>query len=281
MKLLHLFWVSRPALWINTLGVAITGLWLGGHLYTLDPRFWVLMVWLTMPFNLLIYGINDIYDQAEDALNPRKGGLQGARIYPEDVKLIRWAVVALNVPFGVYFCLTFPWQALVWMLFYVLIFVAYSARPIRFKARPYLDAISNAAYAFPMAFVPLLMGSEVPWWALCGTMAWSIGKQAFDAIQDIPHDRKVGIVNTAVKLGVEGTMFWSAAWYTVAFLCFGQLSLLVALAVILVNGRLLYQLHVNPTPAQARRLYPSSMLSPLWIGTVAGVLLVASLVRWP
>lgn len=279
MKVLRLFWISRPALWINTLGVAITALWLSGHLYTTRWDFWMVMLWLTLPFNLLIYGINDIFDQAEDAINPRKGGLQGARIYPEDVKLILWAVGILNVPFLVYFALSIPWQALAWMLFYAVIFVGYSAKPVRFKARPYWDALSNAAYAFPMAFVPLLMGSDIPWWAFVGTMAWSVGKQAFDAIQDIPHDHKVGIVNTAVKLGVQGTMVWSACWYTVALLCFGVESEVVAATVALVNGRLLYLLSQKPTPEQARKLYPSSMLSPLYIGTVAGVLLVASLVR--
>ena len=77
----RLFHIARPVLWINTVGPATVGMWLAGDLWT-----WValpILLWLTLPFNLLIYGLNDVFDQETDAKNPRKGTLEGARIRPK------------------------------------------------------------------------------------------------------------------------------------------------------------------------------------------------------
>ena len=93
-RLVH---ISRPVLWINTIGTGVLGMWLTGAL--LDPAAIPLLVWLTLPFNLLIYGVNDIFDQETDALNPRKGSIEGARIEPREVRTIVWAVAITNVPF--------------------------------------------------------------------------------------------------------------------------------------------------------------------------------------
>ena len=70
--------ISRPVLWINAIGPAVIGMWLAGSLW--DWTALPLLIWLTLPFNLLIYGVNDVFDQDTDALNARKGSLEGARI---------------------------------------------------------------------------------------------------------------------------------------------------------------------------------------------------------
>ena len=53
-------------------------MWLAGNLFAWGAL--PILLWLTLPFNLLIYGVNDVFDQETDAKNPRKGTLQGARI---------------------------------------------------------------------------------------------------------------------------------------------------------------------------------------------------------
>lgn len=40
-------------------------MWLAGYLWTWEIL--PILLWVTLPFNLLIYGINDIYDQDTDA----------------------------------------------------------------------------------------------------------------------------------------------------------------------------------------------------------------------
>jgi 4-hydroxybenzoate polyprenyltransferase len=75
--------ISRPVLWINTIGSGLVAVWLTGALF--DLRALPVILWLTLPFNLLIYGVNDIYDQDTDAANPRKGSIEGARIRQSEV----------------------------------------------------------------------------------------------------------------------------------------------------------------------------------------------------
>nr|WP_221276988.1 UbiA family prenyltransferase [Deinobacterium chartae] len=275
---MRLLWISRPALWINTVGVAVVGLWLTGRLWSWDPAFLVTLLWLTLPFNLLIYGLNDVFDQAEDARNPRKGGLQGARIRADEVPGILWGVALLNLPFVAFAAWRLEAGALLWMALTAGLFVAYSWPPLRFKARPFWDSLSNVAYALPLGLIPALFGETPNGWALAGLMAWSVAKHAFDAVQDISADHRAGTRTIAVVLGPRGTALWCLGWFALAAALFAPLSPLVSLAVLLVSGGLSLRLLRAPLEAQAARLYPASILSPWLIGSVAGVQLVALLV---
>ena len=271
----RLFHISRPVLWINTVGPAVIGMWLTGDLWRWEAL--PLLLWLTLPFNLLIYGVNDVFDQETDAKNPRKGTLEGAKILPEEAHLIWRGVLLTNVPFLVYLISALPYGAVFWIILYAALFVGYSAPPLRFKARPYLDSLSNAAYSFPLVFVPLALESPVVWPAALGLMAWSAAKHTFDAAQDVDEDQKVGISTTAVWLGVRGVVLWSGAWWTVATVCFALVSPLVALVNAVYAGGLLYALHQEPTPETGHRLYNYSITFPYVAGTVAGVQLVGAI----
>ena len=262
-------------LWVNTVGPAVVGIWLSGHLWQ-----WAalpILLWLTLPFNLLIYGTNDIFDQETDAKNPRKGSLEGARIQPEEVRPIRRAILLTNLPFLVYFLLFVPFSAVLWMLLYAVLFVGYSAPPLRFKARPYFDSLSNAAYAFPLVFVPLALSESVVWPAAAGLMAWSAAKHTFDAVQDIREDRQAGIDTIAVRLGARGVVLWSGFWWALATVGFALVNLPVALVNAGISGALLYGLYRDPKPLTGHRLYRYSIAFPYVAGTVAGVQLVAAL----
>jgi 4-hydroxybenzoate polyprenyltransferase len=262
-------------LWINTIGPATIGMWLSGELWRWD--FLPIVLWLTLPFNLLIYGINDVFDQETDAKNPRKGTLEGARISPEEVGYIWRGVVLTNAPFVVYFAVSLPTLATLWMVLYALLFAGYSVPPARFKARPYLDSLSNAAYAFPLVFTPLAHAASPVWPAAVGLMAWSAAKHTFDAVQDVEEDRKVGIETTAVRLGPKGVVLWSGAFWALATVCFALVNVPVALVNAAVAGSLLYVLGRNPAPEAGHRLYKYSIIFPYVAGTVAGVQLVGAL----
>ena len=262
-------------LWINTLGPATVGMWLTGNLFAWEAL--PVLLWLTLPFNLLIYGVNDVFDQETDAKNPRKGTLEGARIDRSEVRFVVLGVISTNAPFLIYFLLFVPFSALAWMLLYVVLFVGYSVPPARFKAHPYFDSLSNAAYAFPLVFVPLALGSGPVWSAALGLMAWSAAKHTFDAVQDVDEDRKAGITTTAVRLAPGGVVLWSGAFWALATACFVLVSVPVALLNAAIAGTLLYVLRQNPTPETGHRLYKYSIAFPYVAGTVAGVQLVAAL----
>jgi len=271
----RLVYVSRPVLWVNTIGTAVVGVWLVGDLWRWEAL--PIILWLTLPFNLLIYGVNDLFDQETDAQNPRKGTLEGARIEHGEIRPIALGVLVANLPFVVYFALTLPYSAVGWMLLYALIFIGYSVPPARFKARPYLDSLSNAAYAFPLVFVPLALDETPVWPAAIGLMAWSAAKHTFDAVQDIEEDRKVGIETTAVALGSRGVVLWSGALWTVSTVCFALVNIPVALVNAAIAALLLYSLGRDPRPHTGHRLYKYSIAFPYVAGTVAGVQLVGAI----
>ena len=271
-RLLH---ISRPLLWVNTIGSTVVGLWLTGDLWRWEAV--PLLLWATLPFNLLIYGVNDIFDQETDAQNARKGGLEGALIASSEARGIAIAIVLLNVPFLAYFAVTMPADALAWIAAYVLVFVFYSAPPLRFKARVVADSLSNAAYAFPLVFVPLALGQSPMWAAALALMAWSVAKHTYDAIQDIDEDQQVGIRTTAVLLGVRGALVWSAVWWALATIGFALVSWPVAVANALIAGWLVVQLWRERTTARARSLYRYSIAFPYVAGSVAGSHLVAAI----
>ncbi|MGC5170011.1 UbiA family prenyltransferase [Microbacterium sp. DT81.1] len=271
-RLIH---ISRPVLWINTIGTGVVGMWLTGQLW--DPQALPILLWLTLPFNLLIYGVNDIFDQDTDALNPRKGSIEGARIEPGEVRLIACAVAVSNLPFLVYFVLALPPLAVALIVLYTGVFVFYSTPPVRFKARPFLDSLSNAAYGLPLLIMPVALGEPPVWPAVTGLLAWSVAKHAFDAVQDIEEDRVSGITTTAVRLGPRGTAVWSGAWWLASTALFAIFSLPVAAVNIAIAGILIVRLMRRPTPATGRLLYPLSVAFPYIAGSFASGLLLAGI----
>lgn len=279
LPLRRLLTVSRPALWVNTVGTLVTGVWLSGRLYTLDPATLLLLAYLTLPFNLLIYGLNDLSDREEDARSSRKGGWQGARLtLAEGGPLLR-ATLLLNVPALLLLTLLLPPAATTVLLLSAALFVAYSLPPLRLKGRPFLDGLSNVAYALPLILPALTLGSSVPWGPLLALMSYSVGKHAFDAAQDIPADRAAGTRTVATTLGVRGSAAYALTWFALAAALLWPASKLTALALLLTCGGMALALLRRPTPERAARLYPLSIVTPWIVGAVAGVPLVYLLAR--
>jgi len=267
--------ISRPVLWVNTIGTTVMAMWLGGDLWRWDII--PFLIWVTFPFNLLIYGINDIFDQETDNINARKGGMEGAKISPSEVKPIFIGVAVTNVPFLIYFAFTVPPAAMGWILAYALFFYFYSSPPFRFKARPVWDSVSNTDYAFPLVFIPLAFSNEPVWFAAIGLMIWSMAKHTFDAVQDIPQDSFVGIKTTAVWLGVKGSAYWVGTFWWISTVLFGFVNIPVALVNFAIAGYLTAALFSDPVPETGRKLYRLSIAFPYIAGAVAGVQLVSAM----
>jgi 4-hydroxybenzoate polyprenyltransferase len=276
MVLKRLITISRPVLWVNTIGTTVVAMWLTGQLWT--PEIIWLLLWVTFPFNLLIYGINDIFDQETDNINIRKGGFGGAKIFPKEVPWIFWTVLATNAPFLVFFGLSYSLEANLWIWAYTLCFYFYSSPPLRFKGRPFLDSLSNADYAFPLAFVPLALGVQPLWMAVIGLMAWSLAKHTYDAIQDIEEDSFAGIKTTAVFLGARGSLVWVSFWWIVSTVFFVFINIPVAVANAAYATWLVWLIRQDATPENAKRVYKYSVAYPYVVGAVAGIQLVVAIV---
>lgn len=142
--LTRLLLASRPLSWVNTaypFGAAY--LLAGGGV---DALFVIGCLFFLVPYNLAMYGINDVFDYASDAVNPRKGGEEGALVPPALHRRVLGVAIGLCVPFVVALVLLGPvasWPVLAVSLFAV---AAYSAPRLRFKEVPVLDSITSSTH---------------------------------------------------------------------------------------------------------------------------------------
>lgn len=222
-----LFVSSRPLSWVNTaFPFAAAYVMVAG---TVD---WLLIVgtlFFLVPYNLAMYGINDVFDYESDLRNPRKGGVEGALL---DRSLHRATIVAsivTVVPFVVALVIggalrpgtTGPvsWLVLAISLFAV---VAYSAPGLRFKERPFVDSLTSSThFVSPAVYGLVLAGADFTpqLWAILGAFfLWGIASHAFGAVQDIVADREAGIGSVATVIGGRATVRVALAAYLLAAL---------------------------------------------------------------
>ena len=206
--------ISRPRFWVY-----ITGPFLIGVVAAVPIQSWPLIillgVYFTFPANLLIYGINDIFDYETDKHNPKKISYETLVKPKEQKKLWRWIAIT-NVPF----LLLLPllgnngrW-AIAGFLFFG---VFYSMPPIRAKIRPLLDSVFNVLYIFPGIVGYAVVSKTLPSLYICLAAAfWCMAMHAYSAVPDIEADRKAKIDTIATKLGKTGTLLFCLACYGLA-----------------------------------------------------------------
>ncbi|HEY9424531.1 MAG TPA: prenyltransferase, partial [Microterricola sp.] len=146
---------SRPLSWINTAFPFAAAYYLSTG--RVDAALIVGTIFFLIPYNLAMYGINDVFDYASDVANPRKGGVEGALL---DTGMHRTTLVAaalLCVPFIVVLCaLGSPasWLVLAVSLFAV---AAYSVPGLRFKEIPVLDSLTSSTHFVSPAVYGLVL----------------------------------------------------------------------------------------------------------------------------
>ena len=209
---------SRPLSWVNTaypFGAAY--LLAGGGL---DPVFWCGVVYFLVPYNLLMYGVNDVFDYESDLRNPRKGGVEGLVLDNRWHRLTVWASVVSNAPFLVVLVLAGSWHSTAALAVVVFAVVAYSAPGLRFKERPVLDSMTSSThFTGPAVFGYLLAGSEITTTAVIvfgAFFLWGMASQAFGAVQDITADKGGGIASVATWLGAAPTVRLALTAYSLA-----------------------------------------------------------------
>ncbi len=211
--------VSRPRFWIYVFGPYLIGLAAGA-----SSRFDVLSVsviafavYFLLPANLLIYGVNDIFDFETDKLNPKKQEYE-TLVRPGDRKGLIYAILITNVPFvlAVFFLNGVAKMAMVGFLF---LSILYSAPPIRAKAIPIVDSMFNSLYFMPGIFAYGIMTGELPpATAMIAAFLWTMAMHAYSAIPDIQADKEAKVETVATLLRREGTLFFCSACYLLAAL---------------------------------------------------------------
>ena len=211
-----LFWVSRPVSWVNTaFPFAATYLVIN---HVVDWQFIVGTLFFLIPYNLMMYGVNDVFDYESDIRNPRKGGVEGMREQKAFHPTIIKAVWITSVPFVGYLLLTGTLLSnlvLIGLLFFVL---AYSLAGLRFKERPVLDSITSSIhFVGPMIYALSVVGfipESIPY--VAAFFLWGMASHAMGAVQDIIPDREGGLASIATVVGAAGTMRFAFSLYVFA-----------------------------------------------------------------
>lgn len=215
-NLSKLFWVSRPISWPNTAyPFAAAFILTGGGL---SPFFWIASLFFLIPYNLLMYGINDIFDYESDIRNPRKGGIEGLKEQSSFHPIIFWAAILTTAPFIVFLLISGSLAANVTLLAVIFFVVAYSLGGLRFKEKPILDSITSSIhFVGPMIYAMVLTGFQpdyLPY--VIAFFFWGVASHAFGAVQDIVPDREGGLASVATVLGARKTMIMVVSLYLLA-----------------------------------------------------------------
>jgi len=233
---------SRPLSWINTAFPFAAAYLLTAR--QLDATFVIGTIFFLIPYNLAMYGINDVFDYESDLRNPRKGGVEGAMLDRGMHRPILIAAAVTTVPFLVY--LVVVGSPLSWLVLAVSMFavLAYSVKGLRFKEVPFLDSLTSSThFVSPALYGLVLAGATFTpqlWAVLAAFFLWGIGSHAFGAVQDVVPDRQGGIASIATALGARWTTRVAViAWALAAIVALatawpGPLAAILALPYILV-----------------------------------------------
>ena len=212
-----LFVSSRPLSWVNTAFPFAAAYVLTAGV---DLTLVIGALYFLVPYNLAMYGINDVFDYESDLRNPRKGGVEGAVLDRSMHRPTLIAVAVTNVPFLVY--LVAVGSPLSWLVLAISVFavVAYSAKGLRFKEKPVLDSLTSSThFVSPAVYGLVLAGAAFTpqLWAVLGAFfLWGAASHAFGAVQDVIADREGGLASVATVIGARATVRLSVVLYLLA-----------------------------------------------------------------
>jgi 4-hydroxybenzoate polyprenyltransferase len=279
----QLFVASRPVSWINTAYP-----FAAAYLLTtrqVDVTLVIGTIFFLIPYNLAMYGINDVFDYESDLRNPRKGGAHGAVLDRRMHPITLWASALTCIPFVVYLGVVgspLSWFVLGASLFFL---VFYSAPPLRLKEVAFADSVTSSIHFFSPAVYGLVLAGATWTWQLGAVILafalWGVASHAFGAVQDVVADREAGISSIATARGARWTVRFALVCYAAAGVVMlvtpwpGPLAALVPL---------LYIATVWPyraiTDATAERA-TTGWSRFLWVNQIAGFIVTLLLIwRW-
>ncbi len=175
---------SRPLSWVNTaFPFAAAYLTVTREL---DLTAILGTLYFLIPYNLAMYGINDVFDYESDMRNPRKAGVEGAVLARAMHRPVLVAVLVTNVPFLVYLVAVGSAASVAVLAVSVFAVIAYSLKGLRFKERPILDSLTSSTHFTSPAVYGIVLagGAFTPalWAILVAFVLWGVASHAFGAV---------------------------------------------------------------------------------------------------
>jgi 4-hydroxybenzoate polyprenyltransferase len=212
----RLFFISRPVSWVNTAYPFAAAYLITGGI--INPLFFIATLYFLIPYNLLMYGVNDVFDYESDIRNPRKGGIEGMREQKAFHPTIMVASVVTTIPFLVAMIILGTPAASITLLVLTFFVIAYSVKWLRFKERPIIDSITSSIHFTGPAIYGLVLTGFTPaaWPFIIALFLWGMASHALGAVQDIIPDRKGNISSIATVFGARVTVLLVIILYAVA-----------------------------------------------------------------
>ena len=215
-----LFWSSRPVSWVNTAAPFALAYFLATGGFDLVGL--IGTIFFLVPYNLAMYGINDVFDYESDLRNPRKGGVEGSVLDRSRHRATLVAAAVSTAPFLVFLVAVGSVESSLWLAASAFAVIAYSAKGLRFKEVPFLDSVTSAFHFTSPAIVGwTIVGADLTgpvWVCLAAFLLWGAASQAFGAVQDVRFDRDAGLKSVATVLGARVTVWFALACYAAAVL---------------------------------------------------------------
>lgn len=245
MNLKQILNISRPRFWLYEMGTYFIGVLVATNFLGdfLRPEILIFGFFFLIPANILIYGVNDIFDYETDKLNPKKVEYE-ALLVPEKHKSVWVWVLATNIPFVIYAFSLSAKTGIYLLIFYFFAFF-YSATPIRAKIRPFFDSLFSAGhYIFTGVFGYFLAGGEgFPLVGFIAGVLWAMAMHAYSAVPDIKADTDAGLRTIATWLGRDTTIIMCLIFYIASAALFSTLvGVFPLLAVLVYVGLMIWSL---------------------------------------
>ncbi|MGC9516853.1 MAG: prenyltransferase [Methanomicrobiales archaeon] len=231
-----LFKISRFRFWIYTGGTYVVGYALGFSMLSdfFQPDYYLYLFYFFIPANIFIYGVNDYWDEETDEINPKKDDKE-YRLKKRERKKLLYSIYLVTGFSLILMIFQNNSERVIFGLFLLLSYF-YSAKPLRFKEKPFLDFSSNYLYIMPGIFAYYLVAQSLPsLLIMIGAYFHISAMHIFSAIPDIKYDKEAGITTTPVFIGEKMSLllcsgFWLVLSFIVIYLAdFYPLSFLVFL----------------------------------------------------
>lgn len=217
--------ISRPRFWLYLAGPFLIGWAVAAHALKDFYSIWfvLLLIYFLLPANFYLYGLNDFFDLDTDIFNDKKEQKE-IRLNDKSLQQIAKRLIILCFFLAMPLVLLMPNQAAAWL---IIIFLAlgaiYSVPPLRLKARPIIDSLSNILYALPGLLAYIFITNSWPnlitWLAL---ISWTAAMHLFSAIPDIASDKRAGLKTSAIIFGEKNSLW----------ICFGLWLIFALITVI-------------------------------------------------
>jgi 4-hydroxybenzoate polyprenyltransferase len=198
---------SRPGLWLTAVWFYL--LPLGQRHVFHSARFWLGLIYVTLPLGLIIYGWNDIADADIDRFNPRKGTfLFGARGSHEQLRRLPMQIAIVQAIFASIFLYLDGTRILTWFAALIVFTAIYNLPRYGLKSHPPFDILNQAGYLLVFVFSSWLnRAPQLRWPAMVFGAMFAMHSHVFGEIMDIEPDRLSGRRTTASVIGVMPSKF--------------------------------------------------------------------------